>query len=58
MATRVVSAPLAKLPNALTILRLLAIPVFVVFMLRTDGEGSYGLAALFAAAALTEPVDG
>ena len=58
MATRVVSAPLAKLPNALTILRLLAIPVFVVFMLRTDGEGSYGLAALFAAAALTDQVDG
>ena len=58
MATRVVSAPLAQLPNALTILRLLAIPVFVVLMLRTDGEGSYGLAALFAAAALTDQVDG
>ncbi|HXV35016.1 MAG TPA: CDP-alcohol phosphatidyltransferase family protein [Gaiellaceae bacterium] len=58
MATRVVSAPLAQLPNALTILRLVAIPVFVVLMLRTDGEGSYGLAALFAAAALTDQVDG
>jgi CDP-diacylglycerol--glycerol-3-phosphate 3-phosphatidyltransferase len=58
MATRVVSAPLAQLPNALTILRLLAIPVFVVLLYRTDGEGSYGLAALFAAAALTDQVDG
>ena len=58
MATRVVSAPLAQLPNALTVLRLLAIPVFVVLLLRTDGEGSYGLAALFAAAALTDQVDG
>ena len=58
MATRVVSAPLAQLPNALTILRLVAIPVFVVLLLRTDGEGSYGLAALFAAAALTDQVDG
>ena len=58
MATRVVSAPLAQLPNALTVLRLLAIPVFVVLMLETDGEGSYGLAALFAAAALTDQVDG
>ena len=58
MATRVVSAPLAQLPNALTILRLLAIPVFVVLLYRTDGEGSYFLAALFAAVALTDQVDG
>lgn len=58
MATRVVPAPLAQLPNALTVLRLLAIPVFVVLLLRTDGEGSYSLAAFFAAAALTDQVDG
>jgi CDP-diacylglycerol--glycerol-3-phosphate 3-phosphatidyltransferase len=58
MATRVVSAPLAQLPNALTVLRLVAIPVFVVLMLATDGEGSYALAGLFAAAALTDQVDG
>jgi CDP-diacylglycerol--glycerol-3-phosphate 3-phosphatidyltransferase len=58
MATRVVPAPLAQIPNALTVLRLAAIPVFVVLMLGTDGEGSYGLAALFAAAALTDQVDG
>jgi CDP-diacylglycerol--glycerol-3-phosphate 3-phosphatidyltransferase len=58
MATRVVPAPLAQLPNALTILRLLAIPVFVGLLLRTDGEGSYALAGLFAAAALTDQVDG
>jgi CDP-diacylglycerol--glycerol-3-phosphate 3-phosphatidyltransferase len=58
MATRVVPAPLAQLPNALTILRLLAIPVFVVLLLRTDGEGSYVLAGLFAATALTDQVDG
>jgi len=58
MVTRVVPAPLAQLPNALTILRLVAIPVFVVLLLGTDGEGSWGLAALFAAAALTDQVDG
>ena len=39
-----VPAPLAQLPNALTILRLLAIPVFVVLLYRTDGEGSCFLA--------------
>jgi len=54
----VVSAQLAQLPNALTVLRLIAIPVFVVLLLRTDGQGSYALAALFAAAALTDQVDG
>ena len=58
MATRVVPAPLAQLPNTLTILRLLAIPVFVVLLLQTDGEGSYALAGLFAAAALTDQIDG
>ena len=58
MATRVVSAPLAQLPNALTVLRLLAIPVFVVLLYRADGEGSYFLAGLFAATALTDQVDG
>ncbi len=58
MATRVVPAPLAQLPNALTILRLLAIPVFVVLLYRTDGEGSYALAAFFAAVALTDQIDG
>jgi CDP-diacylglycerol--glycerol-3-phosphate 3-phosphatidyltransferase len=58
MATRVASAPLAQIPNALTVLRLVAIPVFVVLMLGTDGDGSYALAGLFAAAALTDQVDG
>jgi CDP-diacylglycerol--glycerol-3-phosphate 3-phosphatidyltransferase len=58
MATRVASAPLAQIPNALTVLRLVAIPVFIVLMLATDGEGSYALAGLFAAAALTDQVDG
>jgi CDP-diacylglycerol--glycerol-3-phosphate 3-phosphatidyltransferase len=58
MATRVVPAPLAQVPNALTILRLAAVPVFVVLLLGADGEGSYGLAALFAAAAFTDQVDG
>ena len=58
MATRVVPAPLAQLPNALTILRLAAVPLFVVLMLAADGEGSYWLAALFAGAAFTDQVDG
>jgi phosphatidylglycerophosphate synthase len=39
VATGTVSAPLAQLPNALTILRLVLIPVFVVLYLRA-GDGS------------------
>ena len=58
MATRVPAAPLAQIPNALTALRLLAVPVFVVLLLGMDGEGSWGLAGLFAAAALTDQLDG
>lgn len=58
MATRVVPASLAQIPNALTVLRLAAIPPFVVLLLRTDGQGSWGLAALFATAAVTDQVDG
>ncbi len=53
MAARAVPAPLAHLPNALTVLRLALIPVFVVVVLGTGGEGSWGAAALFAAAGAT-----
>lgn len=55
---RAVSAPLAQLPNALTVLRLAAVPVFVVLLLARDGTGSWALAALFGAAAFTDQIDG
>ena len=50
MATRAVSRPLAQLPNALTILRLGLIPVFVVLMLGADEGYSWPAAIVFAAA--------
>ena len=49
-----------NLPNKLTLLRVCMIPFFVVFML-TDLGGAYGkyiALALFAAASLTEMLDG
>ncbi len=58
MGARAVPAPLAQLPNALTILRLALIPLFAVLLLGADGQGSYGLAALFAFAGATDQVDG
>ena len=58
MATRVVPAPLAHVPNALTVLRLALIPVFVVLVLAADGERSIVAALVFAFAGITDQVDG
>jgi CDP-diacylglycerol--glycerol-3-phosphate 3-phosphatidyltransferase len=58
MATRVVPAPLAKLPNALTVVRLALIPVFVALILAADGERSVAAALVFAVAGITDQVDG
>jgi CDP-diacylglycerol--glycerol-3-phosphate 3-phosphatidyltransferase len=57
MASRAVPAPLAQLPNALTILRLALIPVFVVLML-ADDPANWAAGLVFAAAGITDQVDG
>ena len=57
MATRVVSAPLAQLPNALTLLRLALIPVFVVVYAASDGS-SWAAGWIFLVAGVTDQVDG
>jgi CDP-diacylglycerol--glycerol-3-phosphate 3-phosphatidyltransferase len=53
-----VSAPLAQLPNALTVLRLVLVPVFVVLMLQADDGYSWTAGILFALAAITDQIDG
>jgi CDP-diacylglycerol--glycerol-3-phosphate 3-phosphatidyltransferase len=58
MATRAVSAPLAQLPNALTVARLAIIPVFVVVAVQAGGEASWAAGILFGAAGLTDQIDG
>jgi CDP-diacylglycerol--glycerol-3-phosphate 3-phosphatidyltransferase len=58
MATPAVSAPLAQLPNALTVARLLLIPVFVVLLLAGDTGHSWPAATVFAVAGVTDQVDG
>jgi CDP-diacylglycerol--glycerol-3-phosphate 3-phosphatidyltransferase len=58
MAARAIPAPLAKLPNALTIARLALIPVFVVLLLSADGGHSWPAAIVFAVAGVTDQVDG
>jgi CDP-diacylglycerol--glycerol-3-phosphate 3-phosphatidyltransferase len=58
MAERVVSVRLARLPNALTLARFAAIPVFIALYLPVDDGKSWPAAIVFAAAAVTDQVDG
>ena len=58
MATSAVSAPLAQLPNALTILRLALIPVFVAVYLAAGDGSSWAAGWIFLVAGVTDQVDG
>jgi CDP-diacylglycerol--glycerol-3-phosphate 3-phosphatidyltransferase len=58
MATRVVPAPLQQLPNAITIGRLLLIPVFGALMLSAEGGHSWPAGIVFGAAGVSDQVDG
>jgi CDP-diacylglycerol--glycerol-3-phosphate 3-phosphatidyltransferase len=59
MATaRTVSPRLAQVPNALTIARLVAIPVFVWLVVTADHGHSWPAALVFGAAGITDQLDG
>ena len=58
MATRAVSAPVAQIPNALTLFRLLLIPVFVALLVTADGGHSWPAAVVFGVAGVTDQIDG
>jgi CDP-diacylglycerol--glycerol-3-phosphate 3-phosphatidyltransferase len=58
MAARAVPAPLAAIPNALTIARLVLIPVFIALLLTSDGGHSWAAAIVFGAAGITDQIDG
>jgi CDP-diacylglycerol--glycerol-3-phosphate 3-phosphatidyltransferase len=57
VATSAVSTPLRSLPNALTILRLGLIPIFVGLML-ADDPANWPAGIVFAGAGITDQVDG
>jgi CDP-diacylglycerol--glycerol-3-phosphate 3-phosphatidyltransferase len=58
MAERVVPVRLARIPNALTLARFAAIPVFIALEATADGGKSWPAAIVFAAAAITDQLDG
>jgi len=58
MTVRTVSAPLAYLPNALTVGRLVVIPIYVALILAADGGRSWAAALVFGAASITDQFDG
>src|ERR1700756_258553 len=55
---RTVPAPLAHLPNALTIGRLIVIPIYVALILTAYGGRSWAAAIVFGAASITDQFDG
>jgi CDP-diacylglycerol--glycerol-3-phosphate 3-phosphatidyltransferase len=58
VAAPATSPSLAQLPNALTILRLVAIPAFVVLLVQADDARSWPAAILFGVAGVTDQIDG
>jgi CDP-diacylglycerol--glycerol-3-phosphate 3-phosphatidyltransferase len=58
MEARVISPPLAQIPNALTVARLALIPVFVVLMVRAGQRPSWPAGVVFGIAGITDQVDG
>jgi len=58
MASRAVPAPLAHLPNALTLGRLALIPVFVALMIQAGDAHTWPAGILFGVAGVTDQVDG
>ena len=58
MAERAVPVQLARIPNALTVARFAAIPVFIALEAGAEGGKSWAAAIVFAAAALTDQLDG
>jgi CDP-diacylglycerol--glycerol-3-phosphate 3-phosphatidyltransferase len=58
MSARAVPAPLAQLPNALTVARLALIPIFVAVLLSADGGRSWPAAIIFGVAGITDQIDG
>ena len=58
MATPAARAPLAQLPNALTVSRLVLIPIFVALVVHAGDAPSWPAGLVFGLAGVTDQVDG
>ena len=58
MTSPAVPASLAQLPNALTVARLVLIPVYVALITSADGGRSWPAAIVFGVAGITDQIDG
>src|SRR5262245_22885269 len=58
MVVQPVSRPMRQIPNALTLLRFAAIPLFVVLYVQAGDDAAWGAGIVFAAAAATDQLDG
>ena len=58
MSAPAVPAPFAHVPNALTVLRLVLIPIFVVVLVTADGGRSWPAAIIFGVAGVSDQLDG
>lgn len=58
VSTPAVSAPLAAIPNALTVLRLVLIPIFVALLLPADDGHSIAAGVVFGIAGISDYLDG
>jgi CDP-diacylglycerol--glycerol-3-phosphate 3-phosphatidyltransferase len=58
MAARAVPAPLAAIPNALTVLRLALIPLFVALLVVADDGHSIAAGVVFGIAGISDYLDG
>jgi CDP-diacylglycerol--glycerol-3-phosphate 3-phosphatidyltransferase len=58
MGSRAVPAPLAQLPNALTLARLALIPLFVIVFVQADDGSSWAAGWIFLVAGVTDQLDG
>jgi CDP-diacylglycerol--glycerol-3-phosphate 3-phosphatidyltransferase len=58
VSARAVPAPLQQLPNALTVFRLVLVPVFVWLLVTADDGHSWPAAIVFGVAGVTDQLDG
>ncbi len=58
VVTSATSPLLARLPNALTVVRFLLIPAFVVFLVEAEGGHDWTSGIIFGVAGITDQIDG